>query len=91
MIHPADFCGTRIESQLAPPRKEPATLIEHQLFHQRLEKGVILRARIRAALVTRQDDEACAHLRIRTFRRFRAAANGLKPRSVLTLKSVKFE
>ncbi len=60
MIHPADFCGTRIHSQLAPPSKEPCTLIEHQLFRQRLEKGVILRARIRAALVTRQDDEACA-------------------------------
>jgi hypothetical protein len=52
MIHPADF--ERLE--LAPPAAGGVSSISHRLFAQRLEKGVILRGRIRGALVARGDD-----------------------------------
>lgn len=46
MIHPTDFCGQRIE------RSGGDTIIEHSVFRERLEKGVIRRARLRAALLS---------------------------------------
>jgi hypothetical protein len=50
MVHPVDFGGAILDVN-------PQSLaISHQLFQQRLEKGVILRARVRAAVLRRRDD-----------------------------------
>jgi hypothetical protein len=46
MVHPIDFGGAFAGSES----------VSHQLFHQRLEKGVILRARMRAAVLRRSHD-----------------------------------
>jgi hypothetical protein len=57
MVHPVDYQQTDLlTGDSAPPR----TQLAHQLFAQRLEKGVILRARVRAALVKRENDETAA-------------------------------
>jgi hypothetical protein len=57
MVHPADYQENEaFIDDSAPPRGQLA----HRLFPERLEKGVILRARVRAALVDRQGDEATA-------------------------------
>jgi hypothetical protein len=55
MVHPADFN----ESML---RRSPSgeTELSHRLFAGRLEKGVILRSRIRAIFVPRDSDAALA-------------------------------
>ena len=55
MVHPADFN----ESTL---RRSPSgeTELSHRLFAGRLEKGVILRSRIRAIFVPRDSDAALA-------------------------------
>lgn len=53
MIHPADFRRLELKSPSAQPR---ALRLEHLLFPGHLEKGVILRGRLRAALLAREDD-----------------------------------
>lgn len=60
MIHPSDFQSSSVTqtSSIEPSGNE--TTIDHQVFHTRLEKGVILRARIRAGLVAGGKDEAIA-------------------------------
>ena len=59
IVHPAESC--RSEAKWAPTSTENRSgtveLTQH-LFQQRLEKGVILRGWIRAALVAREHDEA---------------------------------
>lgn len=53
MSHPADSYGTL----LGPASDGPQTVeVRHRLFAERLEKGVILRARVRGVLVDRADD-----------------------------------
>jgi len=53
MSHPADFRG----AVLAPSGTGPAMVeVRHRLFAQRLEKGVILRARVRGVVVDRAQD-----------------------------------
>jgi hypothetical protein len=57
MVHPADFQRDEIS------RGEPGdgTLrVAHQLFRMSLEKGVILRARVRGVFVKRRDDAQAA-------------------------------
>lgn len=56
IVHPADIDRSQIDTT---PGDSPVKLIHH-LFQQRLEKGVILRARVRAALVARRHDEPAA-------------------------------
>jgi hypothetical protein len=50
-VHPADACPSWID------RQDAGMQINHLLFQQRLEKGVILRARIRAAIISSEHDE----------------------------------
>jgi hypothetical protein len=50
MVHPVDFNGAWVEAET----------ISHQLFQQRLEKGVILRSRVRAAVLRRNHDLSTA-------------------------------
>jgi hypothetical protein len=54
MVHPADFRQDRVERSL----EEPLSFVKvtHRLFPEPLEKGVILRARVRGALLPRKDD-----------------------------------
>lgn len=53
MTHPADFRGTA----LAPSAENPAMVeTRHRLFAECLEKGVILRARVRGIVVDRARD-----------------------------------
>jgi hypothetical protein len=67
MVHPADYQESRaFIDDSAPPRAQLA----HKLFAQRLEKGVILRARVRAALVDGPSDEVVA---LAAFQHFAAA------------------
>jgi hypothetical protein len=67
MVHPADYQESEaFIDDSAPPRGQLA----HRLFAERLEKGVILRARVRAGLVDRQSDEAAA---LAAYQRFAAA------------------
>ena len=57
MIHPSDYCHSeakRFSSQATEVG------IRHELFRQRLEKGVILRARVRGGLIRRQQSDAIA-------------------------------
>jgi hypothetical protein len=54
MVHPVDFCGAILDIN------QKSLAISHQLFQQRLEKGVILRARVRAAVLRRRDDLSTA-------------------------------
>jgi hypothetical protein len=58
MVHPVDFSCSLLDAQ--PQGLERHFEIRHRLFVQRLEKGVILRARVRAAFLPRQDDVAAA-------------------------------
>jgi hypothetical protein len=55
LVHPADACRSWIDTQTANSAQ-----INHLLFQQRLEKGVILRARIRAAIIASDHDEQLA-------------------------------
>jgi hypothetical protein len=55
LVHPADACRSWIKTADAARSQ-----INHLLFQQRLEKGVILRARIRAALISSENDEQLA-------------------------------
>lgn len=53
MTHPADFQG----AALVPSVENPATVeTRHRLFAERLEKGVILRGRVRGVVVDRARD-----------------------------------
>jgi hypothetical protein len=61
MVHPADFGGATLDGNLK------RLAIAHQLFQQRLEKGVILRARVRAAVLHRHNDLSTA---VAAYRRF---------------------
>jgi hypothetical protein len=70
MVHPTDFRGSRVTFSNGPLPGHCSADLEHKLFEQRLEKGVILRARIRGALVRQANDADCA---IAAFRRFSAA------------------
>lgn len=57
MIHPADF--DRDEITLGESADAPIS-VRHRLFPQPLEKGVILRARVRGAILTRSTDQELA-------------------------------
>ncbi|HTQ39606.1 MAG TPA: hypothetical protein VMJ32_11290 [Pirellulales bacterium] len=76
MVHPIDFCrstivfSSRPPTNQASPLKISSTVIEHHLFQERLEKGVILRARVRSAIVARPHDEAVA---VTAYQQFAAA------------------
>ena len=57
MVHPADFQ----HDELSPGRPGGGALrIAHRLFRTSLEKGVILRARVRGVFVNRRDDAEAA-------------------------------
>lgn len=60
LVHPSDFQSSTVTLTSAEDPSSSKASIEHQVFHTRLEKGVILRARIRAGLVAREKDEAIA-------------------------------
>jgi hypothetical protein len=60
MVHPADFCRSTLNIRQPSPANTAGTAIQHHLFQQRLEKGVILRARVRSALVAQEYDESAA-------------------------------
>jgi hypothetical protein len=53
MVHPADF---NHDKALFTPRGCGLIGLHHRLFPEALEKGVILRARVRGVLLPRQDD-----------------------------------
>ncbi len=57
MVHPADFQGSELGFAA---EKAPAMEVRHRLFVEHLEKGVILRARVRGALLPRHEDAALA-------------------------------
>jgi hypothetical protein len=54
MVHPVDACESWTVTGTAN------TEINHLLFQRKLEKGVILKARVRAAIIDRQADEEVA-------------------------------
>jgi hypothetical protein len=58
MVHPSDFCGSTINIAVGSPSEAATSQVgfSHKLFEQRLEKGVILRARVRGALVQQSCD-----------------------------------
>jgi hypothetical protein len=57
MVHPADLA----RAELTADEGEPRTFeLVHHLFPERLEKGVILRGRLRCLLVPRSDDLSIA-------------------------------
>jgi hypothetical protein len=80
MVHPSDFCrasagavgdlSTAAAASADRSTSPTGVQIVHDLFHQSLEKGVILRARVRGAIVDRQQDEAIA---IAAYQQFAAA------------------
>ena len=55
MIPPSDFCSTEIRRD-----EQGLVSVSHQLFDRSLEKGVILRARVRGILLERGSDAVCA-------------------------------
>ncbi len=57
MVHPADFQGSELDYVA---ERDRAVEVRHRLFVEHLEKGVILRARVRGALLRRHDDAALA-------------------------------
>ncbi|REK11580.1 MAG: hypothetical protein DWQ37_13790 [Planctomycetota bacterium] len=56
MVYPRDTHRSRLQS--TPQGDEYTIRLRHELFSQRLEKGVILRARVLGVLLDRQDDMA---------------------------------
>jgi hypothetical protein len=56
IIHPNDFRETMLEALPDLHVDDPAALCRHRLFARRLEKGVILRARVLAFLLPQDDD-----------------------------------
>jgi len=67
MVHPNDFQSSSVTLTSAAEPSSGEASIENQVFHTHLEKGVILRARVRAALVSREKDEAIAIAAYRHF------------------------
>jgi hypothetical protein len=65
MIHPADVQSTTWDGWLHGPHYR--LQLRHELFADRLEKGVILRARVLGVLVDRRDDRTAA---LRHWQRF---------------------
>jgi hypothetical protein len=63
-VHPSDFLGAELRAQAG------RISLSHQLFAQRLEKGVILRARVGGVFLTRAGD---AELAASWYRDFSAA------------------
>jgi len=57
MVHPTDFLGADL---VAPTGGTGATRLNCHLFRERLEKGVIRRARVRAVFLPREDDQPAA-------------------------------
>lgn len=57
MVHPADFHGDRIAGEPGPGR---LVRTSHRLFPDPLEKGVLLRARVRGVFLPRDADLAVA-------------------------------
>jgi hypothetical protein len=53
MIHPSDFVGDQLAEV---PGEEEGFSLRHSIFRRSLEKGVILRARLRSVFVPRSDD-----------------------------------
>ncbi|REJ67362.1 MAG: hypothetical protein DWQ31_11305 [Planctomycetota bacterium] len=53
IVHPIDFRGSRLD--FSP---EANAQLTHDLFHRWMEKGVIVRTRMRAVVVTRKGDAA---------------------------------
>jgi hypothetical protein len=66
MVHPADFHRDEVHA-LTP---EGRVRIEHHLFAQALEKGVLLRARVRGVFLARDGD---LQLAAEVYRAFAAA------------------
>ncbi len=64
MVHPADGCATAVQRADTPPS---AVSIRHRLFAFDLEKGVMLRARVRVLFLARRDDEQLAAEAYREF------------------------
>jgi hypothetical protein len=64
MVHPADFRQTTFEWTTD---SSPAVRLAHRLFAERLEKGVILRSRIRGLFVPRSHDTELAQTEYRRF------------------------
>jgi len=64
MVHPADFRQTTFEWTTD---SSPAVRLAHRLFAERLEKGVILRSRIRGLFVPRSHDTELARSEYRRF------------------------
>jgi len=60
-VHPVDAPKNRVEPLPDTTGQETNNyLLRHELFAARLEKGVILRARVLTALIEREADEAAA-------------------------------
>ena len=57
MVHPADFRASELSFGSDPPA---AVHVRHRLFSEPLEKGVILRARVRGVFLPRNDDTRTA-------------------------------
>lgn len=68
MVHPADFCRGEL---IGGAGRDRQVQVRHHLFPQSLEKGVILRARVRGLFCPRDADEAIA---TEAYRSFAAAA-----------------
>ncbi len=68
LVHPVDFGRTEL-TRLGPAEAGNASLwsLKHPLFAEALEKGVILRARLLAAFVGPENDEAQAAALYREF------------------------
>ena len=57
MVHPADFRRGQLSSG---PEQHGAIRLSHQLFPERLEKGVLLRARLQGVFLPRRQDVSIA-------------------------------
>jgi hypothetical protein len=57
MVHPADFCRDELTHETG---QNPRLRACHRLFAAPLEKGVLLRGRVRGIFVPRIDDLAIA-------------------------------
>jgi hypothetical protein len=64
MVHPADFRQTTFEWTTD---SSPVVRLSHRLFAERLEKGVILRSRIRGLFIVRSHDTETARTEYRRF------------------------
>lgn len=61
MVYPLDYVQTTFAREPSRPGPgEPNTVLRHRLFSQRLEKGVLLRARVLGAFLPRRSDQSDA-------------------------------